>query len=246
MGEIRVRAKMDELGVSLNELTREIADQLVTATAEVAQLTYNRAVEMASARLHSTKQQYLDALKLEPESEGVFVISLDASADHLEDGYPPFPMLPKLVNGPKSKVSKEGYRYVIVPIRTRTDTASTQPSENSRSVAMKLKQVIDMRKFKKVKSTVDAKSGKVTTVEKYSGEAPHPFLKGLTRVREYASADSKKPMSSAYLTFRVASEKQMGKGKWNHPGFQGANIFPDLERWADTQMTTIISDIFNR
>jgi hypothetical protein len=226
MGTIKVTAKMDDLGVSLKELTREIADQLTTATAQLARLTYNRAVELAGDRLNSTKQQYLDALKFEPDGEGVFVIYLEESANHLEEGYPPFPMLPKLVRGPKSKVAKDGHRYAIIPIRTRTNTASVQPSANSRSLAMKIKEVIDERKFKQTQAKKDRDTGKITTVEKYTGDVPHPFLKGLTRVREYASAESTRPLSSAYLTFRVASEKQIGKGKWNHPGFKGANVFP--------------------
>lgn len=243
MAEIRLRVKMEELGVKLEEINREIADQLAVSVAQLARLTYNRATELATTRLNSTKQQYLDALNFEAEGEGVFVIYLESEAAHLENGYPPFPMLPKLVRGPNSKLSKEGYRYAIIPIRQRVDSASTQPSMNARSLAMRIKEVVDERKFKQVSSSTY--QGKVQTVEKYTGKAPHPFLKGLTRVREYASAAAKgAPLSSTYLTFRVASEKYPSKFK--HPGFQGANVFPDIERWADDQLGNIIRDIFER
>lgn len=247
MGEIRISTKLEDLGIQLEEISREISDQLTLATAQLAQLTYNHAVSLATQRLDTTKQQYLDALKFETESEGVFVIYLEEPAEHLEKGYPPYPMIQKILNGgKKAKVSKEGYRYKVIPLRQRTDTAAVQPSSNAKSLALRIQEVIDNRKFKRVKSSVDQKTGKMTTVDRYTGSAAHPFLKGLTRVREYQSARHWEPSSSAYLTFRVVSEKQIGKGKWNHPGFQGANVFPDIERWADSQLDNILKDIFGR
>lgn len=243
--DIYLKPKLDDLGVELETLGEEIAKDLVAAVAQTAQLTYNKAVEMSSERLNTTRQQYIDALNLEEEGEGIYTIYLEPEANHLEEGYPAFPMLPKLATGPASKVAKDGSRYTIIPIRQRT-TTSESASPEKKDIVNKLNQLVADRKFKKVRTTVDQKTGKKTTVERLSGKAPHRHLQGLTRVREYASAESQKPTSSAYITFRVASTKQNPGQKWRHPGFEGANIFPDLERWADSEIDKIVQSIFGR
>jgi hypothetical protein len=242
MGIIAIRPKIEELGKTMDEVTEEIAGELIQATAQLSQLTYNKAVEMTNERLHDTRQQYIDALELEDQGDGVYVVSLHESAHHLDDGYPPFPMLPKLAQGPKSKVAKDGSRYTIIPIRQKTEAPSTA-SPKRQDLAAQLRAVVAGRQFRKVKTQVDKSTGKVRTVERLVGDAPHKHLQGLTRVREYEK-EGGKLMSSAYLTFRVASTKQDAGSKWRHPGFKGAQIFPDLERWADQEMDRIVADIF--
>lgn len=250
MADIKVSTKLENLGISISELTQEVVGEMKAAVAEIASLTYNKAVELTSSRLHSTRQQYLDGLHFEQEGEGVYTIMLDADVDHLESGYPPIPMLPKLVQGPKAKIGKDGKRYVIIPIRQSTgdsQSANTVVAAKQNDLAARLKEVIADRKFKKVRQTSDPKTGKTTTIERMTGEAPHPYLKGLTRVREFKGDPQKeKPISSAYLTFRVASENQDPNTHWRHPGFAGAHVFPDLEKWADQQMDTILKDIFGK
>jgi hypothetical protein len=82
-----------------------------------------------------------------------------------------------------------------------------------------------------------------------SGPGTHPYLKGLTRVREYASKEAKEkgapPVSSSYFTFRVASEKQDPAQRWRHPGFAGAKIWPELEKWAEFELEKIIDEVID-
>ena len=53
----------------------------------VSQQAFDKTKELASVRLHRTKQEYIDALTLERVSANVYVIRLDESAAHLEEGY---------------------------------------------------------------------------------------------------------------------------------------------------------------
>lgn len=244
MAEIKLQPRIEDLGITMEEVTEEVAGQLIQAVQQLEALTYNKAVEMTNQRLHTTRQQYIDALNLDDQGDGVYVVYLDDSAHHLDDGYPPFPMLPKLATGPKSKTSKDGHRYTIIPIRQMTQVPG-HVSSKRRNLADQLKAVVQQREFKKIKTTVDKTTGRVRTVERLVGPAPHPHLKGLTRIREY-DEEGGKVKSSAYLTFRVASTKQDAGTKWRHPGFKGASIFPDLERWADTEMDRIVESIFAR
>lgn len=248
MADISVKAKLDELGIQLQGLGAEVVDGLVATAAKMSELAYNRAVEMTQDRLHSTRQQYIDALQLSQEGPGVFVVSLAEEAEKWEEGFPPFPMLPKLAQGPKSKVAKDGHRYTVIPLRQNVGEEMMLPKTSgpggAPDMVAAIKNIVDERKFKQVKAEQSKQTGKFTTVERYTGEI-HPALKGLTRIREYKGADKdESPISSAYFIFRVASEKQDPNTHWKHPGFEGANIFPDLERWADEQLGQIVKEFF--
>lgn len=242
MGTLSLKVKLDELGFELQEVTDEIARDLVTAVHTLAASTYQKAVEMTAGRLNSTRQQYINALHMEQEGEGVWVVYLDPEANHLEEGYDAFPMLPKLAMGPKSKVAKDGSRYVVIPLRQRTSAVNPNNAKQA-DLAARLVSLSKMRKWEKVKAGVSQATGKYTTVERMKhAKDDHPYLKGLTRVREYKTPGAKEPMSSAYFTFRTASTKQDAQSHWFHPGFKGAQIFPEVEKWAEFQLEVIINE----
>ena len=242
MGNLSLKVKLDELGFELQEVTDEIARDLVSAVHNLAASTYQKAVELAGSKLHTTRQQYINALHMEQEGEGVWVVYLDAEANDLEDGYDSFNMLPKLASGPKSKVAKDGHRYVVVPMRQRTVPANPN-SQKQADLASRLVALSKIRKWDKVKAGVSGATGKYTTIERMkNSKDDHPYLKGLTRVREYKSPGAKEPMSSAYFTFRTASTKQDASNHWVHPGFAGAKIFPEVEKWAEFQLEMIINE----
>lgn len=242
MTTFNIKARTEDLGLTLENITDEIARDLVSAVHNLAANTYSKVVELASQRLHGTRQQYVDALHITQEKEGVWVVYLDPDVNHLEDGYDTFNMLPKLAMGPKSKVSKDGHRYVVIPMRQRM--APLDPTNAKQAdLASRLKSLSTMRKWDKVRAGISGKTGKYTTVERMQHSADdHPYIKGLTRIREYATPKSKEPISSAYFTFRTASTKQDASKHWVHPGFKGAKIWPDLERWVDLELNQILVD----
>jgi hypothetical protein len=93
---------------------------------DVAQQTYGKAMEMASDRLKSTKQTYIDNLDYD-EGDGLYTITLKADAAHLELGYGSFDMkkgmldskaivqVGKRAGQPWVQRGKSGYRYAAVP-----------------------------------------------------------------------------------------------------------------------------------
>lgn len=245
--DIKLSAKLEELGIEIEEIGEQAAQDMVSAVQSLAASTYQKAVEMTGDRLHTTRQTYINALHMSEEGSGIYVVYLDPSANHLEEGMDGFNMLPKLATGPKSKMAKDGSRYVTIPFRNTTAPANPNSSKQ-KDLAQRLKDEIKTREFKKVKEGVSTKTGKYTTVERMvSGQTTHPYLKGLTRVRQYNSQESAQqgepPASSSYFTFRVASTKQDPTKSWVHPGTNGANIFPELADWAETEMEQIIVDL---
>ena len=251
--DISFKAKGEELGIVFGELAEEVIAEMQLAVAQAARLTYNRAIELAGQRLHSTRQEYISHLHLEEEGDGVYVVYLDEEADYLEEGQPPHAQLPRLAQGPKSKQTKDGtHRYTIIPLRQTTAPVNpTSPVQTEMSA--NLRQAIRSGQFKTIRQGRGA-SGKFTTVERIAKDAAvHPYIKGLVRVREYGGVTQEALtgggtkgmplLSSSYFTFRIASENQDPIENWFHPGSAGAHIWDDLEQWADQQVEQIIREI---
>jgi len=245
--KLDLKVKLDELQIDMQNLAEETARDMVSMMASLAEQTYEKAKEMASQKLHTTAQQYINALDHGQEDENTWVVTLHKDAEHLEDGYPGFHMLPKLAQGPASKMGKDGHRYTVIPFKHTTAPANPGNSKQA-DLASRLKSEIKMRQFKQVRAGTSSKTGKYTTVERMvSGASTHPYLKGLVRVREYKSQEhahqkGSGPISSSYYTFRIASEKQNPAEKWVHPGFVGVKIFPDVFQWAELELEQLIVD----
>lgn len=129
----------DEIAKIIGENIKGIAEsKRVAAKAamrQVALASEARAKRMASTRLGGTAGMYAEALRFTSPSEDVYALILGAEASHLETGYPSFDMLASgLARGPKSKISKEGYRYVTIPFEHKQAPASPSHPEHDRAV----------------------------------------------------------------------------------------------------------------
>lgn len=85
-----IAAEIDRVTGMVNRLAGKVMN-------EVAKDSLAKARDLASSRLHRTKHTYLNALSLDRQDTTVYVLVLDASARHLEDGYGPFDMKPGLL-----------------------------------------------------------------------------------------------------------------------------------------------------
>ena len=244
--QFSIKAKLDSAGVAIQGITESIAKSLYLAAANLARMTLNKAQELAGQKLHNTRLDYINALHMDETAPGIFVVYLDPKMNWVEDGTPQYNMLPKLAQGPKSKISKDGFRYSVIPLRQSTSSKGSE-SPKVQDYAADLRNVIKTQKFKTVRDNISPITGKRTTVERLIDSDPSipKHLKGLTRVREFKQG-SGRPSSSAYLTFRVASERQDASKHWVHPPQRAAAIFKDLERFVDQQLDTIIADVFKK
>ena len=268
----------------------EAAGQITAAHARAAQsamkdlaiATYAKAQEMAAQRLHSTRQKYIDNLSFDQAGEGHWMVTLHGDAAYLEEGYGSYDMIKQgLARGPKSKVSKRGYRYVVIPFEHSTKAAGAghpqhnqpvqigQPQETTKgSLAQDLKRLKKSFEIPDTYKDVNGNPiyGKVFTVTKnplspqwhykdvlgqhdtanITGKQIHPNLAGLTGIQwEQKLRGGGSRTRTAYMTWRVASENPEVQGKWIHPGFDGARVFPDLEMWAVQQINQRLREIFS-
>jgi hypothetical protein len=128
---IRFRVSLqDQFATRLKDYATGLTQTKMQAARDVARdvaiEAHEKAREMAGERLHSTKMDYLRALSFD-ERNGLYIITLDGSAAHLEDGYSSFPMVPGMMNSnaivktgkragqPWVRIGKDGHRYAAVP-----------------------------------------------------------------------------------------------------------------------------------
>jgi hypothetical protein len=60
---------------------------------------------------------------------------------------------------------------------------------------------------------------------------------------EQKKRDGTSSVRSSSMTFRVVSEKSSG---WIHPGYAGAKIFVEIEKWVDGAFPKVIEDILRK
>lgn len=225
--------------------------------AKVAEAAYAYAVEEAKKRLHSRQGMYIEALFI-GEQDGVHLLVLDAKAVWIEDGQPAFNMLEKLLSSPKAKTGKNG-KYLAVPFNNAQGSPPAAQQNLIQTVTSHFKSKgIDLNKIETHadgtpktgllhKFDMDEGPLRDSPRRTYQGHGKFgkpvqghsgiPFLKGV-RVYQKQIEDKKTGKSSIQRfvgTFRMASESQVGSGKWDHPGNSPIGIFKDTEEYVKTQ-----------
>lgn len=275
------------------EITRAHLNAAQAFMRDLAQMTYAKAQEMASQKLHSTRQQYVDNLSFDQVDQNSWVITLDKNAAHIEEGYSSFDMLKAgLASGKNAKISKEGHKYINIPLEHKQGPAAAKHPLHSVPVqrgqiheTTKGDLAKDLKRLRGAfgvdqagtlthpggapvigqvwKMNRDAFSptwtmknafGDERSTQITGGKLIHKNLIGLTGIQYKAGRGVK----TAYLTWRTASEKtlagwvegkgkkgQMRQGTWIHPGYSGAKIFPELEKWAIDQLNRELKRIFS-
>lgn len=252
--------------VQLNSLQKKFMD--------AARATQSRAISMATARLGSeNNQRYRDALSFQMVSKNIAELRLDADAAFLENGYPSFDMVPGMVNStaivkvgkragqPWVRMSKQGYRYAVVPLPQSTKRAVPgspghsapvqigQPTETTRGALAqdmeRLLKAFGVAAKREPNWRMKAGPGDLQTLITESGrmverEVPNvnPLLSGLTKT----TAQVGKKNVAQYNTFRVVTENPNRKARWRHSGFAGVHIFKDLETWLRQELEKIVRE----
>lgn len=260
---ISIKAKIEQTGFNIETLSTGAETEIAAACAALAMGAREEWVRLAQNRLKSSRGTYIEGLrkaesfKIKETGIGTtYEISLVGKMPNaFESGMPSFDMKtanPGWLNSPKTKRSKEGKRYRVIPFRhSPTSTTNIAYTGKAREVNLQkeLKKVIKaygLDKMQRLSSgkVIDgavkrvpnlAKRGAIARV--FAGASTHP-LSGLTRVQKSHGA---KGGSSQFLTWRVMTEDAVGK--WIHPGITGANLLPEMEAWIERELEKVIREI---
>lgn len=160
-------------------------------------------------------------------------------------------MLDDLLASPKAKVAKDGSKYIVVPFNL--NKAPTESTQAQRTLQDTVKS--EMQKFGvpygKIESHADG-SPKLGVLHEFdieqlplkTSEGPGqghgpvggvrqgptgiPFLRGVQVSQKMVGDKAKRFIT----TFRVASSKMLGQGRWDHPGLKPTDIMDDTFAWA--------------
>ena len=251
-----IQIKLVDMGYNLDAISDGMAETFRIALAGVARGALNEWVRIAQSRLHTTRETYIDGLRQAESFVAAgdsFSISLvGRMPNNIEFGMAGFDMKtvrPGWLGGAKSKVSKSGSRYVVIPFRHSTGGGPRMNYTGKAAAVGDLKtQLRDTVKKYGIDRMVRAATGQVVAgpVSRVpKSAAVHPYLKGLTRIQKPTEGKTKSGMgkgSSQLMTFRIMSEKSNPES-WIHPGIKAASILPEVERWVDSQLDKIIGDL---
>jgi hypothetical protein len=175
---------------------RDVVDfayqDITDAVAEKVHFALEQAMLGAQSVLKTQADDYISGLTVNDD----LTIGIDAKVRYLEDGYDSHQMLENLVTGPKSKVSKSGNLYNIIPIG-KVDSTKTK-----RAMSQKAKEVISEGAYSGV-----------------SNRKLQDIVDDMSETLKMAQDVKSQPAKG----FATASSKQNAAEKWVHPGFSGVN-----------------------
>lgn len=253
-----------------NKLKGELVPALQRGVQDLSVQTHAHIVEEVQGKLHSSRQQYLDALSYSQVDENTYLISLNREAWWIEDGIPNGTEMidwllrkgPKAKSGPK--VSKDGSLYRVIPFQHNKGETQQTPTQNE------LKEVIrkEMKKRgipygpiekdtqgmpkigklhsfnimdKPLKTKEGVGQGWGEIGKPKVGYTGIPFLQGVTIYQsKVKDKEGKESVQKQIMTFRIVSSKHKGTGRWVHPGYAPQKFLDEAFEWAKKEWDTKI------
>ena len=255
---ISVSSKIEEKGINIEILDEAFVSTFRTAIGHIAKAAHDDWIMKAQERLNSSRADYINGLRQAQSfnfssagGHDVYELQLvGRMANNFEFGMGSFDMKttrPGWLGGSKSKVGKDGKRYVIIPFG-HSKSSNTNKAYSGKAKAMdlktELKKTVREYGLDKMIRTATGKvvEGKVATAK---GAGVHSYLQGLVRIQTGVSGMTSTGLQrgqSQLMTFRILSENSPPEA-WIHPGFEGANILPEVEQYIDNQLDNVIDNI---
>lgn len=225
-------------------LTKKNVDDMMDNIAKGIAARYAQELEQnAQKKLHQTASRYIRNIRLIDTGKLQGTVMLDYSKDKLikmlEEGASAFDMKPYFLNSTKAHVSKNGKKYLTIPLRWATPGAAatadvfagTMPTEiynvvkkaetnipvaggGSRSSGMTLDQIPQQFRVKQTRKEVTDAGGK-TLFKGYQHK--NSLYEGMTKQKDPVTGQNK------YNTFRRVSEDS-DPDAWIHPGIEKYNL----------------------
>ncbi len=229
------RCKIFYVNLDLSELEDildlgDVADaQMQKAAADLTAQTKAKITEIANQKLHSRRNQFLDALSHFQLDENTWVVNLDKRSRWIDDGMGEHDMLDSLLKSKKAKRAKDGSTYVVIPFQHNKTKQNMTPAQQSliNTIKSELAKVDATPNKIEMNGDGTPKLGLVRSLDimnkpRSSGKNPLgrgmggvaqgptgiPLLQGVRIYqKEINKPDGSKGVGRFVMTFRVASSK---------------------------------------
>lgn len=213
-------------------------------------------IKEANTALHQTKARYINAIELKDtgKMEGTLILHYkDPMVQMIEEGCAPFDMKIKMLQSAKVKTSKNGTKYITIPMRTATPNAvaesdvfsSVMPEAvydvvkkketniatrggGTRSTGLKFNELPVANQAKNVRKAIMDSEGK-TLFEQYLSKTP--LYEGLIKNKDAVTGQNK------YNTFRRISTNS-DPLSFIHAGIERYNLIGKALSNFDSQRIT--------
>lgn len=256
--------------LDLAEMKGVVNQAMQQAARDLAKMTEAKVKDLARQRLHSRYDKYIEGLSTFEVTKDVWVVNLSAKVRWIEDGQDEFSMLDHLLASKKAKTAKDGSKYVVVPFdqgpgkgpkaeggasgQANQDLIATIKAEMKRRKipfskveknAGGLPQIGRLHEFniteRPIKTEDGPGQGKGPIGQVRQGPTGIPFLQGVNVYQTlYKDKDGNDRVRRSIVTFRTASSKHQGSGRWDHPGNDAVNIMEEALEWARREWETTI------
>jgi len=232
----KITINVQDLIEDIESFEETIIQDIKDKVKDFSKAAYNEALRLSSQKLGTSATQWQNNLKYEEAGKDTYIIYLveGSPAIPFEEGFGPFDMKPGFLMSGKAKRSLKGKKYLDVPIPQYPSSkrpGSKKIVDMRSAVASVLKDRTVEKRIKEynAQSKGLSKYGKIT---RYTN-TKDPRTEGLVKVSPPGKGRNR------YYIFRRVSENSDGKS-WIHPGFQGVDIFTDLESYVQKGIEDII------
>lgn len=112
-----------------NNLLPAAEKALANAAAALTMATHAKMLDIAKSKLHTRRKAYEDALTFKKVNDYTWLINLDRKARWIEDGMSQHEMIMDLLKSKKTKVAKDGSKYLSIPFEHKGGPTQMTPAQ---------------------------------------------------------------------------------------------------------------------
>lgn len=237
------------------KLSSALKEAVDAGVEKLAKQSYSHLLELAQNQLHTSREKYIENLEMKQEGE-VWMIVLDKPAHWIEDGLDQHEMIEDLLKSKKAKTAKDGSKYLVVPFQhNKGGAASLSPQavdlqdaiksslkkqgapwgkiEVDKNGKPKLGKIRSFNVSTPLKTKEGPGQGKGPIGAPRQGTTGIPHGNGVTVYqKKVKDKNGETKIQKSIMTFRIASSKQKGSGKWVYPGIEGKALLTKTYDWA--------------
>lgn len=235
-------------------------EEVEAAGKDLADQVHAHVLEQANDKLHTRREMFIEGLKVFPDGEDTWIISLDSSVRWIDDGMPQHSMVADLLKSPKAKIIESGpnrgEKYLSIPFQHNKGPTQLTPSQQNLLDTIKgelrkvgapygnleidgsgapklglVRQMDIMTKPTKMREGPGTGAGPIGQV--MQGPTGIPLLQGVKVYQnKVKNQDGSESVKKFIMTFRTVTSSHEGDGRWMFPGIDGVRILDDAAEWA--------------
>jgi hypothetical protein len=250
---LNLKFDIDSIANQFKEIALEVKNDLEKGVERLAAATNAHVHMEAEEKLSSaTLQKFNKSIGFENPAPGIWVVSVDEKGLWVEEGLPSgFDMKPGLLDSPKAKTSKRGFKYTVIPF----DMGKSESKATGYEWTLRNKVKSELEKagipFKKIETLPSGKprTGLLHRLDLGGDVLPGastPVLQGLSI---YQTVTKTGNVRRDIMTLRtVSGDPASGSAsKWFHPGREGSKFLDSAAAWAEKEWTdTILPEIMEK